>query len=249
MDKTEISKFIEDGYKKGRTVKVIPSPIPSRRQYDEKIVAWFDILGMRHRIHDYKKHDAEEILTTMGRFQNYVKNSCEDYEIKFMQISDGFILVSEFEQLKEICEILCQIQWKILVNDKMLLRGALTSGKISMTDDEQKLVVGPAFIEAFSMESENAIFPRIIVSSELYRTIKFDYLVEDSDHLYFLNFLDYVIKTENYNIRQLTHILQTTKVIDFLQKEYNENIKDNIKVAQKYGWLIEKLSTKKVKVL
>jgi len=249
MNKAEISKFIEDAYKKERAVKVTPATVPSRRQYDEKIVAWFDILGMREKIHDYEKHDAEEILTIMGRFQNYVRNSCEGLDIKFMQISDGFILVSEFNYLKEICEILCQVQWKILVNDKMLLRGALTSGKISMTDDEQKLVVGPAFVEAFSEESENAIFPRIIISNKLYQSVGFDYISEDSDHLYFLDFLTYVIKTEDYNIRKLTHILQTTKVLDFLQTEYNENIKTDMKIAQKYGWLIEKLSIQKIKVL
>ena len=249
MDKADISKFIEEGQKKEQAIKVTPPTVHLRRQYDEKIVAWFDILGMRNRIHDYEKHDAEEILTTMGRFQNYVRNSCESLDIKYMQISDGFILVSEFNYLKEICEILCQVQWKILVNDKMLLRGALTSGKVSIADDDQKLVVGPAFIEAFSMESENAIFPRIIISNNLYQSVKFDYLSEDSDHLYFLDFLTYAIKTEDYNIRQLTHILQTTKVIDFLQTEYNKNIKDNIWIAQKYGWLIEKLSIQKIKVL
>ena len=249
MDKNRISEILEEAYKRERSIKVVPPLEPSRRQYDEKIVAWFDVLGMRKRIHDYEKHDAEEILTTMGTFQNYVRNSCEGLDIKFMQISDGFILVSEFNYLKEICEILCQIQWKILINDKMLLRGAITSGKISITDDEQKLVVGPAFVEAFSMESENAIFPRIIVSSNLNSFIKFDYLVEDSDHLYFLDFLTYVIEIEDYNIRQLTHILQTTKVIDFLQTGYNENIKVNMRIAQKYGWVIEKLSAKKIKVL
>ena len=249
ISKLDISKFLEEGQKKEQAVKVKPPAVQLRRQYDEKIVAWFDILGMRNRMRDYEKHDAEEILTTMGRFQNYVRNSCESLDIKYMQISDGFILVSEFNYLEEICEILCQVQWKILVNDNMLLRGALTSGKVSITDDDQKLVVGPAFIDAFLMESEIAIFPRIIISNNLYQSVKFDYLSEDSDHIYFLDFLTYVIKTEDYNVSKLTHFLQTTKVIEFLQTEYNENIKKDLRVAQKYGWLIEKLLTQKVKVL
>jgi hypothetical protein len=208
---------------------------------------------MRSRIRSYKEHDAEEILTTMGRFQNYVRNSCESFEeigkVKFMQISDGFILVSEFDCLNKICEILCQIQWKILVNDNMLLRGALTSGKISMTDDDPRLVVGPAFVEAFSMESENAIFPRIIVSHDLYRTAKQDFIIEDSDHFYFLDFLAYVIKNENYNIKQLTQNLRAFKVLEFLRTEYNKHIENDKKIAQKYGWLIEKLSARKIAVL
>ena len=248
MDKTTISKFIEESYKKERSVNISSMPVPTRRQYDEQLVAWFDILGMREKIKAYEKHDAEDIMALMGRFQNYVRNSCEGFEIKFMQLSDGFILVADFDYLKEICEILCQIQWKVLINDKMLLRGALTLGKVKITDDEQKLVVGPGFIDAYLMESENAIFPRIIISNNLYLIEKFKYFTEDSDHLYFLDFLKYV-KTENYTIKQLNSILETTKVIDSLHVEYNKFIKDNIRIAQKYGWLIEKLSTNNVKVL
>jgi hypothetical protein len=253
MDKIKISEFIENAYKKERSIKAPLSVTALRRQYDEKLVAWFDVLGMRKRIRNYKEHDAEEIFTTMGRFQNYVRNSCESLEesdkVKYMQISDGFILVSEFDSLKKICEILCQIQWKILVNDNMLLRGALTSGKISMTSDEPKLIIGPAFIEAFSMESENAIFPRIIISHGLHQAAKLDFIIEDSDHFYFLDFLGYIIKNENYNIKQLTHDLRTSKVIEFLKNEYNTYVENDKKIAQKYGWLIEKLSAKQIKVL
>jgi hypothetical protein len=253
MDKIEINKFIDNGYKKERAIKVIPPASSLRRQYNEKLVAWLDVLGMRNRIRDFKKHDAEEILTTMGRFQKYVRNSCESLEetgqVKYMQISDGFIIVSEFDCLGKICEILCQIQWKILVNDNMLLRGALTSGKIQITDDDPKLIVGPAFVEAFAMESENAIFPRIIISNDLYQAAKLDFIVEDSDHFYFLDFLEYVIKTENYNSKQLIHDLRTSKVIEYIKTEYNNSIETDKRIAQKYGWLISKLTARKIKIL
>jgi hypothetical protein len=251
MNKNNLSEFLEEGYKKERAIKTEPPPVSIRRQYDEKLVAWFDVLGMREKIRNYKEYDAEKILTVMGRFQNYVRNSCEGLEslVKFMQISDGFILVSEFECLKEVCEILCQIQWKILLNDNMLLRGALTSGKISMTDDDPKLIIGPAFVEAFSMESENAIFPRIIISNNLYQVADLDFLKEDSDHFYFLDFLEYVIKAENYNIKELTHNLRASRVIRFLKKEYSSHLENDKKIAQKYGWLIEKLSAREIKVL
>ena len=251
MNKADISNFLEESYKKERSIKVTPPPVSSRRQYDDKIVAWIDILGMRNKIRDHKNHDAEEILDIMDHFQNYIRNSCENLEglVKFIQISDGIIIVSEFDCLKEICGILCQIQWKILINDNMILRGALTSGKISITDDDPPLIVGPAFVEVFEMESENAIFPRILISHELYKSLKLDFIIEDSDHFYFLDFLEYVIKTENYNEKQLLHNLRTSKVLEFLRIEYNRHIETNKKVAQKYGWLIEKLSARHIKVL
>jgi hypothetical protein len=246
----DIGKFIEEGYKKERAIKITPPTIPLRRQYDEKIVAWIDVLGMRKRIRNFKEYDAEKILTVMERFQNYIRNSCEDIEgIKYIQISDGFILVTEFEYLKELCEILCEIQWKILINDNMILRGALTSGKIRITNDDPSLIVGPALVEAFEMESENAIFPRIIISHDLYQSSNFNFILEDSDHFYYLDFLDYVIKTENFNNKKLLHVLRTYNVIKFIKDEYNDNIIKNKRVAQKYGWLIAKLSSKQIKVL
>jgi hypothetical protein len=250
MDKSNISEFIENAYKKERSLKITPPPVSVRRRYDDRLVAWIDILGMRSKIRNYNKYDAEEILAVMGRFQNYARNSCEYLGdlVKFIQISDGIIIVSEFDYLKDICEILCQIQWKILINDNMILRGALTSGKISITDDPP-LIVGPAFVEAFAMESENAIFPRIIISNELYQSAKVDFISEDSDHLYFLDFLEYVVKTENLNIKQLTHNLRTSKVIDFIRDEYNGSVENNKWLAQKYGWLITKLSARKINVL
>jgi len=250
MDKDSISKYLENAFEKERLLKATLPPIPERRQYDEKLVAWVDILGMRTRIHDYKNHDAEEILTIMSRFQNYVRNSCENFEelVKYIQISDGIIIVSEFEYLKEICEILCQIQWNILVNDNMILRGALTSGKIRINEDPP-LIIGPAFVEAFELESENAIFPRIIISHNLYNLSNFEFINEDTDHYHFLDFLEYVIKTKNLNNKQLLHNLRTSKVIKYLKTEYNEHIGKDNRTAQKYGWLIAKLSDRKIKVL
>jgi hypothetical protein len=64
MDKAGISLFIEDAYKKERSVKITPRSVLPRRQYDERLVAWIDVLGMRSRIRDFQGHDAEEILNT-----------------------------------------------------------------------------------------------------------------------------------------------------------------------------------------
>ena len=245
----DISKFLEDGLKKEQDIKVTPPVKPARRKYDEQIVAWFDILGMREKIKDQDNYDAEKILTIMGKFQTYVRNSCDNLDITFMQISDGIILVSEYNNLNEICEILCQVQWKVLVHDNMIIRGALTSGKVTTEKGDPSIIIGPALIDAFEIESENAIFPRIIISYELYKVANFNYITKDSDHLYYLDFIEYIIKTEKFNTKKLLHILRTSKVINYLKDEYNKFIQKNKRVAQKYGWLIEKLSSKQIKVL
>jgi hypothetical protein len=204
-----------------------------------------------------KNTDAEEIMSIMEKLQHYVLNSCELFEIdrKFdhIQLSDGFIIVAEFDYINELCEILCQIQWKILINTTMLLRGALTAGKITISDD-LKLIVGPAFIEAYALESENAIFPRIIIDSDLTKyldkkDISFKYIREDTDHFSYLDFLGYEKDTENYSKQILNHILKTNGVNEKVKEQYLEYLNKNKKIAQKYGWLISKLKELGIRII
>lgn len=249
--KPKVLEWIEEA----ETVAItIPEEAP-KRMYDEKLVAWFDILGMRRKI--YESNDAEEVLTIMGNLQRYVENSCEDLVAKelldYLQISDGFIIIAELGCINELCDILCQIQWQVLVFLQMLLRGAITAGKISMTDDT-RLIIGPAFIEAFALESENAIYPRVLIADEIYKYIdkekfSFKYIKEDSDNFKYLDFLRYIIEKEKYEPKNLSHFLQTQGVKSFLKEGYEKNIRNKKDIAQKHGWLISKLAENNVSVL
>jgi pimeloyl-CoA synthetase len=135
----------------------------------------------------------------------------------------------------------------------MLLRGALTAGKITISDD-LKLIVGPAFIEAYALESENAIFPRIIIDNEITKyldkkNISFKYIKEDGDNLSYLDFLGYEIDIEHYNKQTLNHVLKTNGVKEGVKERYFGYLNKNKKIAQKYGWLISKLKEQGIKII
>lgn len=252
MDGKNRSKVL-DWIEEAENVKVPPEP--PKKIYDEKLVAWFDILGMRKKIHECD--DVEEILTIMGKLQKYVENACESLvainKVNYLQISDGFIIIAELDCIDAICEILCKVQWQVLVYSQMILRGALTAGKVSISDDS-RLIVGPAFIDAFVLESENAIFPRILFSKEIFNYIKIDsiafkYIAEDFDKFSYLDFIYYTIISENYTKKQLNHLFKTYHIVTFLKKNYEDFITNKKNVAQKYGWLISKLAVHNIKVL
>ena len=140
-----------------------PHEEPPRKSYDKKIVAWLDLLGIRAKIKDEKTNDAESIINIMSQMASYVSSSCDKYMaegvMSYLQIADGFMLVSDLNYADQVCSIISDIQWKILINLKMLSRGAITAGNVSVANNGS-LIIGPAYVDAYAMESENAIYAR-----------------------------------------------------------------------------------------
>jgi hypothetical protein len=231
---------------------VIPekADIP-KREYKDKLLAWFDVLGMSKKILDSGSLDAgaENVITDIGKLRNLVENSCERLRredlLDYIQLNDGFIIESEISCIDELCEILCEIQWKVLVELKLPLRGALTAGQI-VTSNDPKVIIGPAFINAYLMEDEIAIFPRILFSEDIFQYVdktelKFLYVSEDADHLKYLDYIKYEIDLEN-DLRNFDNKLKVFGIKQLIKKNYADNIHHNKKLAQKYGWIINKLS-------
>ena len=144
-----------------------PHEEPPRKSYDKKIVAWLDMLGIRAKIKDEKTNDAESIINIMSQMASYVSSSCDKYMAEgimtYLQIADGFMLVADLNYADQVCSIIADIQWKILINLKMLSRGAITAGNVSVANNGT-LIIGPAYVEAYAMESESAIYARTIIS-------------------------------------------------------------------------------------
>jgi len=231
--------------------------IPSR-EYENKLIAWLDVLGMSKKILDSGESNtgAEEILTNIGKLRNCVESSClymiKQNKLDYIQLNDGFIIVSELEYIDELCEIICEIQWKILIDIKLLIRGAVTAGQIIVSSD-LKIIIGPAFINALKMENEVAIFPRILFSEKIYQYIKkedieFPYIKEDIDHLKYLDYLKYEYDLED-NYINFDNKLKVFGIKKLLKKYYTDNIMENNNIAQKYGWVIKKLSDLKIKII
>ena len=63
-----------------------------RKSYDQKIVGWLDILGIRAKIKDEKNNDAESIISIMSEMASYVSLSCDKFVAQgvmfYLQIAD-----------------------------------------------------------------------------------------------------------------------------------------------------------------
>lgn len=238
----------------GPEEKEIPPPaLP----YQEKLVAFIDILGVKDKV-EKGGDDAFQIVTIMRQIRTYVEAQCstlvKDGQLSLLQIGDGFVIVANTDCINEVCKILSVVQWQVLIYSQMLLRGALTAGKVAVGENEEYFI-GPAIIEAFALERQNAIFPRIIYANKkIGKCIKkedfnYKYIVEDQDKIKYIDYIQYNIDNGKLTTKKLEQLLTKQEVNKELKEKYEKLMCENKRAAQKYGWLISKLATHSIKIV
>ena len=250
---SEIDKQIKEWIAGPEEREIPPPALP----YDEKLVAFIDILGVTDKV-AVGGDDALQIVTIMKQVRTYVESECntlfkEDRLIS-LQIGDGFVIVADTDCINEICKILSVVQWRVLIYSQMLLRGALTAGKVAVGENGEYFI-GPAVIKALELESQNAIFPRIIYENkkiEKYinkEDFEFKYIVEDQDKIKYIDYIQYNLDTEQLTGEKLEQLLTEQEVNKMLKEAYEKTMCKNRRVAQKYGWLISKLAIHGIKII
>lgn len=234
--KTKIEEWLDE---ESLSPAIEESP---QRRYSEKMVAWIDILGIRRKIKNVGKYDAEAIFLIMEELHATVIELCDKYvaknEMHYMQIADGVLIVAELALAKELCDIIAEIQWRILVNQQMLARGAITKGPVSVSHTNIK-IIGPAYVDVYEFESENAIYARVILTDNVITHLKTvgdslpGYIVEDADEIYYIDYIEFIKNKFSLNSKKVLTILKDRKVLHFLKDGVNDK---NLKVRQKYGW-------------
>lgn len=254
---TDISKIESWLEEATENTSGILEPEGLRKSYSNRLVAWIDILGMRKRIKS-DLNDAEDIFGVMEKLRNFVQVPCanlaKEGKLQYTQIADGFMIVADLECATEFCEILSDVQWRVLIECQMLLRGALTAGKVSVSEDPL-IIIGPAYVDAYMLESESAIYPRIILTDEFFTQAKeylnFKYIATDTDKEKYLDFLKYSFEKNDLDKKRIEHLLETQGVFKTLKENGSSSEKSSEKkrnVVQKYGWTISQLELHNIKV-
>ena len=136
-------------------------------EYTEHVIAFIDLIGFKNMLDDSENHPKKlgEILSVLRD----IKSLEEDLFIKATAFSDSVILSVPIledvgNKISNLVTTLVVLQNRLL-RANIILRGAVTIGKLY---HEEGVVFGPALIEAYKLESNNAIFPRIIVQDSLH---------------------------------------------------------------------------------
>jgi hypothetical protein len=198
-------------------------------KYEKRIIAFIDILGFRELIKDSEKNPAtlEKIYEVINYFKNWEKP--ESWNLKTIEIEEDArkrglanfelsnkstctcfsdsIIVSIKTSDSDINAILSTLVANIsyigsyIIQKGILFRGAITIGNIIHQDNG--IILGQGFIDAYSLESKLATFPRIVVSDKLINELNYpletkknrypyhQYLTRDQDGCVGFNQLKY----------------------------------------------------------
>lgn len=132
--------------------------------YDKRIVLFLDILGFRTLINAGREAELLEILKIPVRLQ-----STWPYDgstsMRLTAFSDSIVISDVVGDddfpYQRLVYYASYLTWKFLVRG-ILVRGGFAVGPLH---HEQNVLFGPAMVEAYQLESEFAIYPRIAVSA------------------------------------------------------------------------------------
>lgn len=155
-------------------------------------------------------------------------------------------IVSEFDgdsELGNLFEVLSHFQFSF-AKENIFLRGAICLSELTM---DEIIVMGPALVKAYELESTKAKYPRIILSQEVVEEVKkylgfyssknispeySEYLI-DIDGEYFINYLFILFSNDSHTEEQIIKELLAHKNV--IQANLSVFSKD-YKLYDKFVW-------------
>lgn len=224
-------------------------------KYEKKLVAFLDLLGITHEIRSNTNGNENIIISKMTKIKEIVEIEIEDSPISdkmsMLYISDSFIFVCEQDALANFLALLSNIQMRVLVECKTMLRGALEYGDV-IVQDNGKQIIGPAYIDAYQKQEHDAIFPRIIIGNSVLGLInsneeQYEQIVVSQDRETSLDYIDVYMTLEHLTKKDIVTRLRREGIYDYLFSAYEQyNQKNNSSVRAKYAWTINYLRDKGV---
>jgi hypothetical protein len=145
-------------------------------EYEDCIVSFIDVLGFKQLVEEKSADDIANILEKMKRFDTGERVEGIRYrgtQPYAFTMSDAIIRVrplnSEYRDGALFWELYDLLLAQIgLVNLGILVRGGVTIGKVHVGNEGAGPVFGPGLIEAYEIESAQAIYPRIMIDNKVF---------------------------------------------------------------------------------
>jgi hypothetical protein len=145
--------------------------------YSRSVLAFVDVLGAGDRASDlsfgselYKGFEVERRLQAVlgiDAIQSawFSDNLCISIPIENFSATGQNEITVDGLALAWMGWLVTQVQARLLANNGLALRGAITIGEVC---HRPNFVFGPALVRAYQLESKFASFPRVIVDPKLY---------------------------------------------------------------------------------
>lgn len=244
-------------------------------KYEKRIIAFIDILGFSELIKDSEKNPEtlEKIYEVINYFKNWEKP--ESWNLRTIEIeedaqkkglanfdlsnkstctcfSDSIIVsikISDGDINAILSTLIANISYigSYIIQKGILFRGAITIGNIIHQDNG--IILGQGFIDAYNLESKLATFPRIVVSDKLIKELNYpleakrnrypyhQYLTRDKDGCIGFNQLKYFEVVQSWTEMKeeiLKNALEKTRKVIIEGLDYSFELPS---VHSKYQWL------------
>lgn len=224
--------------------------------FRKSFCAYLDILGFSQKIASNDLRFFSLYLNTLYKELDFIekehdlsgKKGHKLFELKIF--TDNFVFGHPWydqygeSELGNIFEVLSHIQFTF-VKANIFIRGAISISNLYM---DENIVLGPAIIESYKLESEKAINPRIVLSEDVVNAVK-EHINYYSAHKSSPQFTEYLIDIDgfcfvNYLYSIFFHSKPPVKKmkteIGAHQQVIIENLKEhanNFKLFNKYSWV------------
>jgi hypothetical protein len=224
-------------------------------KYDNRIVAFIDILGFAGKISKSKTDTASlnTLCETVHSIQDYLKEAQDDFDLpetsNITQFSDSIVISLKMEdsyKMLAIFQLIKKIQVNLIGNN-ILLRGGIVKGELIHTND---LLLGPGLVNAYNLESKCAQYPRIVIDPKVLwqfariggvkkqlRLKDYDYhktFASDNDGT---SYIDYFNDVDNY-LNNGDSFYYFQNLCEMIKGGIDS---DDISIRIKYLWMREKL--------
>lgn len=197
-------------------------------KYEKRIVCFIDILGFSRIISNTTSGDKIKAQDTLDNVYNALKllrKYCEkiaQFQITTTQFSDSIVISfpwnKDSSHMMAILKSLKYIQILLLFRYDLLLRGGIVIGDIFHTDE---ILIGPAIIDAYTLESKCANSPRIVLDPKV--SYQYNILKKKAVEMGY---------TELNNV--IHKDLDDTSYIDYFNVDITEGVFDNEEEIREY---------------
>ncbi len=158
-----------------------------RIEYENCYIAFLDVLGFKNIVMKDNREKLNQYFRILNEVIEYIRGIESKKNIGFIVISDSIILSipqgntkeQKIETFRNLCIAVGLIQMKLATVD-IWMRGGISCGDAYYNKDQNQ-IVGPAYINAYLLEENMAIYPRVIVDSKIIRELEYKSATEMID--------------------------------------------------------------------
>lgn len=225
----------------------------SKIKYENRYVLFLDILGFKKLIQDTEtdltQDKANDLYSALSIIQGF-KIGEAIIPRNVTQFSDSIVISFNDDNKLELIHLFDEIIGLLMemIGRGIVFRGAISYGKFF---HDNKILFGPALVDAYEAETNAAIYPRVILDKSIIRIFKETKTINNP---FPLNYIDQFLKVDfddrcyiDYFEYPFTKAENLKEYIDYMEKLrmliHTEN--GNAKTADikiKYGWMKNKFN-------